>query len=456
MRIVVSSVLRVYDLTDEQRQRLVGEWSVDNPEYLSALKGGRWVPHWMPKKLYAGLAWPDGHVELPRGLLEQVEEMYPDAATAYDFAAEFCPNCVGLYPERLTGCTLRPYQERAVDALCEFVHGVLVGPCGSGKTTMGIEVIRRFGVRTLVLVHTKDLLDQWNGAIAALLGEWGKSNVTVCTVQSLWATAARTAKPLPDHGMLIVDENHHVPARCFADLVGRSTARYRYGLTATPARGDGLGPVIEWTFGPIRHTVDRAEVEAAGQVVLPRYEIVRTGFSPEVPTVWNRVKGAGQLDYTALVTMLASNVDRSLIACSLAKREASRGHVVLILTTRVEHAEFMADMIDADGEQPCHVVHGKVNAKVRTLMLEDVRQGKVRILVATQIADEGLDLPILDRLIIALPGKSEGKTMQRIGRIMRPAPGKTDCVVYDLVDDCGVLWGQQKARKRAFEKACGR
>lgn len=454
MRILVSNVLTISDITLEQADALFDAWQVPNPEYVSCVKGGRWVPRAMPKMLCAARSLPGGVVELPRGLLEQVEAMYPDVIPVYDFASEFRTDAVGLYPERLIGCTLRPYQERAVNDLCEFVDGVLVGPCGSGKTTMGLEVIRHFGVQTLVLVHTKDLLNQWNGAIAALLGEWGVANVTVMTVQSLWGTEARAPKHLPNHGMLVCDEAHHAPSRCFTELVARSKARFRYGLTATPDREDGLD--ITWTFGPVRHTVDRAVLEEAGQVVLPTYEVVRTGFTPEAPTRWNRVKGEHQLDYTALVTMLANNVDRSLLVCSIAKREASQGHVVMVLTTRVEHAEFLADMIDADGEQPCHVVHGKVPTKTRTLMLENVRQGKVRILIATQLADEGLDLPVLDRLILALPGKAEAKTMQRVGRIMRPAPGKKDCVVYDLVDNVGVCWAQQKARKRAFEKACGR
>jgi superfamily II DNA or RNA helicase len=450
VRILVSNRLDIYDVTEEQRQRLAEEWSVDNPAYISAVKRGGWVSRHTPKRLYAAVLWPDGHVELPRGLLGQVSALYPDVVPTYAFSED---GVLPSPPPALIGCTLRNYQHFAVNDLCEFIDGVLVGPCGSGKTTMGLEVIRHFGVRTLVLVHTNALLDQWNGAIKALLGEWGVANVTVCTVQSLWATESRPAKPLPSHGMLMVDECHTAPSRCFSELVSRSKARFRYGLTATPDRDDGLD--LTWQFGPIRHTVDRVEIKEAGHTVTPRYEVMKTGCSPNVPTRWNRVERKPQLDFTALVSLLANDDSRTDLVAGLALREANAGHVVMVLTTRVEHAEAIADRLFVDGDEVAHIVHGKVKGAERERRLEDVREGRVRILIATQLADMGLDLPVLDRLILALPGKSEGRTIQRVGRIMRPAPGKGQPVVYDIVDNLGVCWAQQKARKRAFDKACG-
>jgi superfamily II DNA or RNA helicase len=453
MRITVSNVLTVEGLDDLQDEQLARRWEVDNPAYLQAERQGRWTGAFA-RRIAAGTfsGWRGSRlVTLPRGLLAGVLEVYPLADVRLDLDEPLAtsPGHALTLP-----VTLRPYQQVAVEALCRHDVGYLVAPCGSGKTVMGLEVIRRRGLRTLVLVHTVALLEQWTAEIRAMLGEWGRVNVTVATVQSLWGTVSRAEKPLPPHGLLVMDEAHHAPSRCFSEVVGRSRARCRYGLTATPIREDGLSPLLDWTFGGARHVVDRADLIDAGQLVTPRYEVIRTGCSPEAPTTWNRARRESTLDFTGLVTMLAEDNGRTRLVADLAVGSAAGGHVVLVLTTRVDHADAVARACDDLGA-PAHVVTGSASGKKRAERLADVREGRVRILIATQLADEGLDLPILDVCILALPSRAEGRTIQRVGRIMRPAPGKGQPVVYDLVDNVGACYAQQKARKRAFDKACG-
>ena len=413
-------------------------WRVDNPEFLQAERAGRFSRHLAPY-IYAARPTPTGYVA-PRGLLFDLPGI-----------AGFDDRTVSLPTPAAPGpvVTLRDYQREAVDAALKARQGYVVAPCGAGKTTIGLEVIRRRGECALVLVHTRDLAAQWESAIAAQLGEWGRQHVTVATVQILWGTAARAEKPLPPHGLLIMDECHHAPSRCFAEVVGRSPARYRYGLTATPDREDGLVPLIGWTFGSMLYSVDRACLLDDGHLVRPRLEMVRTGYAPE--TVYTR---AGDLDWAGIVRQLAEDPGRLYLVADLARREANAGHVVLVLTTRVEHAQSVAVQL-AEMGVPAHVVVGTDSAKRRADRLADVRAGRVRVLIATQLADEGLDLPILDRLILALPSRAEGRTVQRIGRIMRPAPGKGQPVVYDLVDEHPACWGQWHRRRKAFATACG-
>lgn len=440
MQIIVSSCLTLRGFELEARS-LRERWRVPNPAYIAAERMGRYCGH-----LDRYITAADGHdvaLTLPRGLLGEVERLYPSAEMLDETRG------VASYGMPAAVVTLRPYQAEAVEAACSTNQGYVVAPCGAGKTTIGIEIIRRTGQRALVLVHTRDLLTQWQSEIKRQLGEWGEGWVTVATVQSLWGTAAREAKPLPPHGLLMMDELHHVAARCFSEVVGRSKARYRYGLTATPDREDGLGALIGWTFGDELYRVAREGLIDEGHLVTPRLEMVRTGFEPE--TVFQR---SGELDWAGIVTQLAEDPGRLRLVADLAVGEARAGHVVLVLTTRVEHASALDSEIGAKGVLSA-VVTGDLSAKVRAARLASVRSGEVPVLIATQLADEGLDLPILDRLILALPSRAHGRTIQRVGRIMRPAPGKGQPVVFDLVDEHAACWGQWHKRRKAFAEACG-
>jgi superfamily II DNA or RNA helicase len=440
MHVTIGAVCRVA-CTPSVADELACRWRLDNPEYLQAERAGRWTGH-MDEEIWAGSIWPGG-VILPRGLAQHIIN---DGATVDDCTTDLV--CDGSPPDPVV--TLRDYQFEAVGAAWSSDQGYIVAPCGAGKTTIGLEVIRGRAQKALVLVHTRDLAAQWQGAIKAQLGAWGEANVTVATVQSLWGTAAREPKPLPPHGLLMMDEAHHAPSRCFGEVVGRSTARYRYGLTATPDREDGLGQMLEWTFGACLYTVERSCLLDDGHLIAPRLEMVRTGYKPE--TVYNR---AGDLDWTGIVQQLADDQARTDLVATIADGQAHNGHVVLVLTTRVEHAEAVAANLAARG-LTAHVVTGATPAKQRAARLEDVRAGRVRILIATQLADEGLDLPILDVLVLALPSRAFGRTVQRIGRIMRPAPGKGQPVVYDLVDEHACCWGQWHRRRKAFDAAVAR
>jgi superfamily II DNA or RNA helicase len=115
----------------------------------------------------------------------------------------------------------------------------------------------------------------------------------------------------------------------------------------------------------------------------------------------------------------------------------------LILTSRVSHAQLLAQMIP-DSE----VVVG--STKKRDEVFQSVRDGKTKVLIATQLADEGLDLPSLTAVHMTTPSRSSGRVVQRVGRVMRMAPGKQEAVVYDYCDDMGVLQSQRRARFAAY------
>ena len=97
---------------------------------------------------------------------------------------------------------------------------------------------------------------------------------------------------------------------------------------------------------------------------------------------------------------------------------------------------------------------GKMSAKKRKAALDAMRDGDYEVCISTTVADEGLDLPLLDALVMTTPTKSQGKVEQRIGRLMRPYAGKKDCVVVDLVDDWGPFYWSARSRRTVYRLLC--
>ncbi len=222
----------------------------------------------------------------------------------------------------------------------------------------------------------------------------------------------------------------------FSMVVSALPAAFRYGLTATPERADGLAPLLEAVMGAVRATVPPAALEEAGVRVKPALRWVRGVPCPSFdPGEW-----------VDLVGFLAESRSRNRIVVREARALLAEGRTVLILVPRVSQAEVLASALAEGGPSDVGILHGRMGRAERAATLEAVRNGTVRCLVATSLADEGLDLPALDGLILAAPGRAKGKAEQRIGRIMRSLRGKRVPVVVDLVDDHPVLRAQARSR----------
>lgn len=319
---------------------------------------------------------------------------------------------------------LRTYQATAVEALVRSGGGVLEAPCGSGKTVMGLALLSQLGTRALVLAHTRDLIDQWReraaeylpGVRVAELGDDGeaKADIVVATVQSLarWGVS-KLVKWGRGFGAFVLDEAHHAPAKTFTHVVGAMPARWRIGLTATRERADGLSPLLMAHFGPVAHRVSAAVLEHAGATVTPHVRFVRAGSTP------------GDAGFMATLRRL-------VIA------HAGEERTILVLVRLVDEAHDLASGLRAVGAR---ALVGDLSDAARKRALDDVRKGTLRVLIATSLADEGLDVPQLDTLVLGTRTGIMGRLKQRVGRIQRPCVGKRQPLVLDLVaaDDDGVV-----------------
>lgn len=352
-----------------------------------------------------------------------------------------CPHCE--YPP-LAGITLRSYQQKAVDESANKGQGVLVATTGAGKTIMGLELIRRRKTTALIIVHKKELAAQWSKEIKRLFGfepgiigdgkfEIGE-RITIAMAQTLAKREEQCKELVRSWGLILVDECHHAPADQFSTVINWMPARYRYGLSATPTRRDGLDCIIFRTIGPIIAQVPKAEVVAKGSVIAAKVNIVRTEFNPGIVNNWHEYLNA------------INCAERNMLIIGLIPKDKS----TLILVDRVIHAEDLSSILRNLGID--HILaHGTLPTEERSTLMQRIKHSSLTV-GTCGLLGEGLDVAHWDTLIMASPISSEVKLMQAVGRIVRPAKDKDVAIVYDLHDDSGLSGSSLKKRIELYKK----
>ena len=350
---------------------------------------------------------------------------------------------------------LRDEQIPAVEAVEQALRegggeargAILFAPCGKGKTVMGLEIARRMGRKTLVLVHKTFLVEQWVDRARAFLpdakiGFWQRDQlpseddeIVIGMVQSICNPRREYDRSVYEQfGMILADETHRYAAPMWQDAIKAFPAAYRVGLTATPERKDNMQAVFLLHIGPIVYRMQ-------GHTRAPTIFKIETGAQIEMP----KTNRNGTENTSAIVTRISEVASRTASIVDYALRAVVTGRKVLILTERVKHAQQMLNAVTArlpDGMSASLYIGATTEEQRRAASECDV------IIGSYAMAQEGLDIPHLDTLLLATPKTS---VTQSIGRILRDAPDKKDPVVLDFVDSeidiCGAYWG---ARRRLY------
>ncbi len=454
MRALVDSGIHLAgsDLSPKLAERLQRALSFQNPEYLDRLRLGL-STRAVPERLCFVEEAVDG-LRLPRGAIQTLRQLA--AAAGLTICCEDRRTRPAELLSPLRNPPLRPYQERAVAAMAAVTQGLVVVPCGGGKTRIGIGAVAHLATPALILVHTHDLAEQWREQVHDLLGieaavvgdgRTALAPITIALVQTLTRFGPGQLDAfLATFGLLLLDEAHHCPSTTFRGVVDRCPARYRFGLTATPEREDGLSPLLDLFLGQPIATVSHDELVAAGILKLPDVRVIETGFAFSYESAD---------DYARLLDGLVRDEARNELVAGTVAAEAQAGHLCLVLSGRIDHCQSLVTRLRTRGVG-AELLTGKVKKERRKELLDAARAGKVPVLVATTLADEGLDLPALSRVFLAYPGRARGRTLQRLGRLMRAHPGKTDAVLFDFVDaKVPVLRRHHVERRRLYAEVLG-
>lgn len=441
------------DLSPALRNRLIRLAAFQNPEFYKAQSMR--LPTWGKPRVICCAENYDSHLGLPRGCLEDLQRLLKDLkieARIRDERVAGTPIDVAFQGE------LRPEQKTATRKLADHDTGILAATTAFGKTVVAAWMIAQRGVNTLVLVHRRQLLDQWVERLSEFLKIPPKSigrlgggrrkltgRIDVAILQSLVRKGV-VHDCVANYGQVIVDECHHLSAQSFELVARRTKARFVLGLSATVSRKDGHHPIIHMQCGPIRYRVD-AKSEASARPFEHSVFVRPTAFRP-----LSAADDDHRLQFQSLYRELIHDHDRNRQICQDVVQAVRDGRSPLVLTERTDHLAAMAIELE---KQVRHVVVMQGGVGVResraiTERLAAIGPHESRVLLATgRYIGEGFDDPRLDTLFLTLPVSWRGTIVQYVGRLHRRCEGKTEVRVYDYADlNVPML-------SRMFDRRCG-
>ncbi|MEL7590828.1 MAG: DEAD/DEAH box helicase family protein [Anaerolineaceae bacterium] len=441
------------------RNRLIRLAAFQNPKFYKA-QAMRLSTFGKPRIISCCEEYPK-HLALPRGCQEELLQVLGELKIK-----------TKMIDERATGDplflnfqgTLRPEQQLAADQLIKHDIGVLSASTAFGKTVIGAWLIAQRKVNTLVIVHRRQLMDQWVESLQSFLGlgkkeigqiGGGKHKITgtvdVAMIQSL-INKGTVNDLVGNYGHIIVDEGHHISAASFEQVIRQAKARFITGLSATVTRQDGHHPIIFMQCGPVRYRVDDRQ-QAAARSFTHKVIVRRTNF-----VLPSRADNTPEPGIQEVYAMLAADLFRNQMIVDDVVEAVYIGRSPVLLTERREHLTYFADTL-ADKVKNIIVLSGGMGRKQRILLMDQLKnipEDEERLIIATgRYLGEGFDDARLDTLFLALPIAWRGTVAQYAGRLHRNYDRKSEVIIYDYVDDqVPVLAGMFGKRKKGY-KAIG-
>ena len=439
--------------------RIIRIAAFQNPEFYKA-QAMRLSTYNKPRIISCCEDFPK-HIGLPRGCIDELISLLSSLEIKTDFKDErFAGSPIDV---NFFG-TLNTDQEKAVTAISCHDTGVLAASTAFGKTVVATYLIALRKANTLILVHRKQLLDQWVDSLSFFLnidpkeigqisGDKRKTtgSIDVALIQSLNKKSV-VDDIVGEYGHLIVDECHHISARSFEIVARQCKAKFVTGLSATVVRKDGHHPIIFMNCGPVRYRVsDRQQAEKRP---FNHKVIVRP---TEISISSNSVEKDSLAIHKIYSTLVSDNSRNDLIVNDVIKAVDS-GRSPLILTERREHLELL-NAILSDKVEHVFAFKGGMGKKQRKALLEkmnEVKSDEERILIATgKYLGEGFDDARLDTLFLTLPISWKGTLAQYAGRLHRLYDGKSEVIIYDYADLNIPMLSRMHQRRLSGYKAIG-
>jgi superfamily II DNA or RNA helicase len=492
--VFVSSDLRVdgnllgHDLVEE----IFDELEVPNEDRVKAERSNRWGWWDMPEVFQLGELDGDT-VVMPRGYALQLKLLLREHRIKVIWVDRRKWTRGPAFTWQHEPDPRFSHQPLAVAKMVKHQQGIYEAPTGSGKTMAVIRFLHKVRpLNTVILVDKIDLMNQWIAAIEHWFGpghvgqvgsgEWNDGErITVATVQTIWAEF-KTSRG-SDYEKLLdlwfehfdcttVDECHHVSAQSIEYVVGRFSARYRIGVSATPDRVDGKFEITQAVLGEVIHQDDEDKLRKLGILVKPHVEVIRTGFkftywsdhqsdedgNCEKPGCKIRRPHGHHNNYQDLKDRLVYNEPRNLLVAAAVAAQCETGeHHHLVVSDEVRQLEAIYEVFNrayANDDTPeMFMLTGRITGKRRKEMISKIKRLSSAIIFAT-VAKEGVDIPPIDRIYLPFPASNPKKVQQWIGRGTRSTGGKKSTIAFDFLDvNVGVLKSQFRSRRfKCYDK----
>ena len=405
--------------------------------------------------IYLGQDHLSGYIEIPRGLYSTLIDNIEQAKIPYEIEDE---RQKGRNINVKFKGELRDEQKVAMKDILQFDNGILHAATAFGKTVVCSAIIAEKKVNTLIILESSALMEQWKEALEKFLDineelpeyktKTGRIRVRKEVIGRLQgahdsmtgiidiAMAGSLCKKgefhnlLNEYGMVLVDECHHAASDTISNVLKEVKAKYIYGVTATPKRGDGLEKVNYMLIGPIRHSYtakEKAKSQGIEHLVYPRF----------TPVVAPRGIIKEKMHPNEAYDIIRNNEIRDDLIIEDIKECVAAGRTPVVLSRYKEHSEKMYERLK-DYANHVFLMTGNNSKKEHKKILEQLHEVDAKetlILIATgSLIGEGFDFPRLDTLFMAMPVSFRGVVEQYAGRLNRDYDGKENVIVYDYVD----------------------
>lgn len=372
---------------------------------------------------------------------------------------------------------LRDNQKEAVRAILQWDCGILSAATAFGKTVVCSRLIAERKVSTLILLESSALIEQWQKALDRFLEfqeelpvyetktgrkKYRKSVVGIIhgpkdtstgivdiAMEGSLCKKGEFHPRLREYGMVLVDECHHSASETLRSVLQEVHARYVYGVTATPFRGDGLEKINEMLLGPVRFQYsakEKAAEQGIGHYIIPRFTRTVLPYYKE------------KIHVTEAYDHLRKNESRNNLIAADVKKALSEGRTPVILTRFTDQAAALYEILKPFAQKP-FLLTGDMPKKDREATMKamaQVRSDESMFLAATgQLIGEGFDYPRLDTLFLATPVSWKGVVEQYAGRLHREYPGKKNVYIFDYVDTHIPVFDKMYAKRLRTYKRIG-
>lgn len=464
MNIVLSNIICINDPTKEILKFVKKTYTYNNPMYEKKRRMG--FSTYKTSKTIKLYELYDNCIYLPCGVFNDIWNIHPYKEDYRDYSVVKSINIK-------SNITLRNYQKPVINAVKKYCNGLIIMPCGTGKSCTLLHTACILKQKTLWLCTTKDLLNQaesyiknfTNGTTSRITeGKCDYSGDFVfATIQTLCKVIERNEIPQDTFGCVIGDEIQHCmisdeSVMMFKTCMEYFSARYKLGCTATLKTANDLWKCIPKLVGDVIYELKKSddktkfigyyenkpiiEVPASRFQVPAQIHMLKTTYNVANRDVFDT---SGRIIFSTLISDLANDYDRNKLILDLLYR--LRGYAIVI-SERTSQLEYLHKNVSNS-----IYINGKTPKKQREKQIEEFRNGEHACLFATySLVAEGLDIPILENLVMASPVKDDRLVIQAIGRCQRPCENKKIANVYDLVDDVSILDKFTRKRKSVYKK----